>query len=94
MEFRLLGPLGVVESDRSLAGGGREQRWLLAVLPLHGNDAVSRERLVDEPWGESPPATVDKASTCMRPGCALAARHARARLVALEPRIDPIWQLA
>jgi hypothetical protein len=31
----------------------------VAVL-LHASDVVSTERLIDEPWGESPPATVAK----------------------------------
>ena len=60
MEFRLLGPLEVVERDRPLVLGGRKQRSLLAVLLLHANDVVSTERLIDELWGESPPATVAK----------------------------------
>ena len=61
MDFRLLGPLEVVDDgDRSLALGGAKQRALLAVLLLHANDVVSTERLVDEVWGESPPATVAK----------------------------------
>ena len=60
MEFRLLGPLEVAEHDRSLPLGGRKQRALLAVLLLHANEVVSVERLIDELWGESPPATVAK----------------------------------
>ena len=60
MDFRLLGPLEVAEHDRLLALGGRKQRCLLAVLLLHANDVVSTERLIDELWGESPPATVAK----------------------------------
>src|SRR5690349_11386721 len=60
MEFRLLGPLEVVEDGRALALGGRKQRSLLAVLLLHANDVVSTELLVDEIWGASPPATVAK----------------------------------
>ena len=60
MEFRLLGPLEVVERDRPLALGGGKQRALLAVLLLHANELVSTERLIDELWGESPPATVAK----------------------------------
>jgi DNA-binding SARP family transcriptional activator len=60
MDFRLLGPLEVVEHDRSVVLGGVKQRALLAVLLLHANDVVSTERLVDEVWGESPPATVAK----------------------------------
>jgi len=60
MEFRLLGPLEVVEHDRSLPLGGRKQRSLLAVLLLHANEVVSIERLIDDLWGEAPPATVAK----------------------------------
>src|SRR5919106_1338368 len=60
MQFRLLGPLEVVDGDRSLALGGRKQRSLLAMLLLHANDVLSTELLVDEVWGGSPPATVAK----------------------------------
>jgi DNA-binding SARP family transcriptional activator len=60
MEFRILGPLEVLDGDRPLALGGPKQRALLAVLLLHANDVVAVERLVDELWGESPPATVAK----------------------------------
>ena len=61
MQFRLLGPLEVVDDDdRSLALGGRKQRSVLAVLLLHANDVVATERLVDEVWGDAPPATVAK----------------------------------
>ncbi len=61
MQFRLLGPLEVVDDgDRVLALGGRKQRSVLAVLLLHANDVVATERLVDEVWGEAPPATVAK----------------------------------
>ena len=58
MDFRLLGPLEVVERDRPLALGGAKQRALLAVLLLHANDVVSTERIIDLLWGESPPSTV------------------------------------
>jgi DNA-binding SARP family transcriptional activator len=61
MQFRLLGPLEVVDDgDRSLALGGRKQRAVLAVLLLHANDVVATERLVDAVWGDAPPATVAK----------------------------------
>jgi DNA-binding SARP family transcriptional activator len=60
MDFRLLGPLEVVQHDRPLALGGRKQRALLAVLLLHANELVATERLIDDLWGESPPATVAK----------------------------------
>ena len=60
MDFRLLGPLEVVERNRPLALGGAKQRALLAILLLHANDVVSTERLIDLLWGESPPSTVAK----------------------------------
>ena len=60
LEFRLLGPLEAVEDDRPLALGGAKQRALLAVLLLHANQVVSNDRLIDEVWGESPPATAGK----------------------------------
>src|SRR5215470_2147793 len=34
---------------------------VLAVLLLHANEFVSRERLIDELWGVAPPATAQKA---------------------------------
>ena len=57
MEYRILGPLEVREGDRLIALGGGKQRALLAILLLHRNEAVSVDLLVDELWGESPPAS-------------------------------------
>ena len=37
-----------------------KQRALLGLLLLHANEVVSVERLIDELWGESPPATASK----------------------------------
>src|SRR5262245_38101236 len=37
-----------------------KQRALLAVLLLHPNEVVSSERLIDELWGDRPPATAGK----------------------------------
>src|SRR5215217_4120155 len=60
MEFRLLGPLEVLERDRVVIVGGGKQRALLAVLLLHANEVVSIDRLLDDLWGSSPPATAAK----------------------------------
>src|SRR6266496_2534661 len=57
MEFRLLGPLEVWEDGRPLALGGTKQRALLAILLLRANEVVSRDVLIDELWGERPPAS-------------------------------------
>jgi DNA-binding SARP family transcriptional activator len=55
MEFRILGPLEVIEGDRSLPLGGGRQRALLALLLTRPNEVVSTDRLVDELWGAHPP---------------------------------------
>jgi predicted ATPase/DNA-binding SARP family transcriptional activator len=60
MEFRLLGPLDVVDGGRSLPLGGPKQRSVLAVLLLDAGRVVPAEQLIDELWGETPPATVAK----------------------------------
>ncbi len=60
MEFQILGPLEVRDGKRSVALGGPKPRAVLAVLLLHANEAVSTARLVEELWGERPPATAQK----------------------------------
>jgi DNA-binding SARP family transcriptional activator len=57
MEYRVLGPLEVREGDRSLPLAGEKQRALLALLLLNANRVVSRERLIDDLWGDEPPET-------------------------------------
>ena len=61
MEFRILGPLEVVEDGNSVALGTLKERLVLGVLLLHANEFVSRERLIDDLWGEAPPPTARKA---------------------------------
>ena len=41
--------------------GGRQQQVVLALLLTAPNTVVSTSRLIDEIWGESPPATARKA---------------------------------
>jgi DNA-binding SARP family transcriptional activator len=60
LDFRLLGPLEVADGGRVLALGGAQQRALLAVLLLRANEVVSMDRLIDELWGDEPPATAAK----------------------------------
>jgi DNA-binding SARP family transcriptional activator len=57
MEFRILGPLEVVDQGRVVKLGGAKQRSLLAYLLLHRNRVVARDRLIDELWGDQPPDT-------------------------------------
>jgi DNA-binding SARP family transcriptional activator len=60
VEFRLLGPLEVVDAGREVAIGGHRRRALLAVLLLHRNEVVPADRLIDELWEGRPPATAAK----------------------------------
>src|SRR5215471_5847290 len=57
MEFRILGPLEVVEDGRPIALSGPKQRALLALLLLTPNRPVSVDRLVDTLWSGEPPTT-------------------------------------
>src|SRR4051794_16143248 len=61
MQFRILGTLEVEAGDRAVKLGAAKQRALLAILLLHANEPLSTDRLIDELWGESPPATASKA---------------------------------
>jgi DNA-binding SARP family transcriptional activator len=61
MEFRILGPLEVVEGERAVEVASAKQRALLAMLLLHANEVVSAERLIDALWEEEPPETAAKA---------------------------------
>src|SRR5262245_58668214 len=56
MDFRLLGPLEVWHEGRALELRGVKRRAVLALLLLHANEVVSRDRLIDELWEEDPPA--------------------------------------
>jgi DNA-binding SARP family transcriptional activator len=56
-EFRILGPLEVVDETGSLLLGGLKQRAVLALLLLDANRVVSVDRLVDALWGDNPPKT-------------------------------------
>ncbi len=60
MEFRILGSFEVVHNGESLPLGGGRQRALLAVLLLHRREVLSTDRLIDELWGERPPASAAK----------------------------------
>jgi YVTN family beta-propeller protein len=58
--FRILGPLEVVDQERSVPLGGPKQRALLAILVLRRGEVVSSDRLIDQLWNERPPATAAK----------------------------------
>ena len=61
MRFGILGPFEVADDQgRELGLGGHKQRLVLAVLLLHAGEIISGERLIDELWGDRPPATASK----------------------------------
>ena len=57
LEFGILGPLAVWRDGRELPLGSPKQRTLLAVLLVQANAVVRTTTIVDELWGEEPPAT-------------------------------------
>lgn len=61
MEFRVLGPLEVLDGGRPLDLGAPRQRALFAFLLLHANEVVSTDRLSEALWPEEIPRTAAKA---------------------------------
>ncbi len=61
LDFRILGPLEVVADGVPLRLGGPRPRALLAALLVETDRFVSRDRLIDELWGDEPPATAGNA---------------------------------
>ena len=55
MEFRILGPLEVVEDGRSVSIRRGKEQALLAYLLLHANEVVPSVRLIDARSGMSGP---------------------------------------
>jgi DNA-binding SARP family transcriptional activator/ABC-type transport system substrate-binding protein len=60
VEFRILGPLDVLDGDRVAFSGAGKPGALLALLLLRRNAFVSTDRLLDDLWGERPPRTALK----------------------------------
>jgi DNA-binding SARP family transcriptional activator len=56
MEYRLLGSFEVVEEGRPLNLGPRKQRAVLVELAISVNRVVPLDRLLDDLWGDAPPA--------------------------------------
>ncbi|MEX0789291.1 MAG: BTAD domain-containing putative transcriptional regulator, partial [Actinomycetota bacterium] len=56
IRFCVLGPFVVLLAGQPLDLGPRKQRAVLAALTIEANRVVSLDRLIDELWGEEPPA--------------------------------------
>jgi predicted ATPase/DNA-binding SARP family transcriptional activator len=61
MQFRILGPLEVLDGESVVPLSGAKLRALLAVLLLNANEAVSSDRLLEALWGEHAPESGAKA---------------------------------
>jgi DNA-binding SARP family transcriptional activator len=57
VDFRILGPIEVVDGEAGLPLGGRNQRALLAALLLNAGEVVPTDRIIEALWGEQPPRT-------------------------------------
>jgi len=57
LEFRILGPLEVVDGERPVPLGGPKQRATLAILLLNANRVISVERLAEDLYAGAPPIT-------------------------------------
>jgi DNA-binding SARP family transcriptional activator/basic membrane lipoprotein Med (substrate-binding protein (PBP1-ABC) superfamily) len=57
LRFRILGALEAEVGERAVELGGGKQRAVLAALLLRAGEVVPDGRLIDEIWGESPPAS-------------------------------------
>jgi predicted ATPase/DNA-binding SARP family transcriptional activator len=58
--FRILGPLEVVAGGRVVRLGAAKPRAVLAILLLHANEPVLRDRLIEELWAGRPPSSAAK----------------------------------
>jgi DNA-binding SARP family transcriptional activator len=61
VEYRLLGPLDVLDDGRRLDLGAPRQRAVLAFLLLHANELVPSDRLAEALWANRIPRTAVKA---------------------------------
>ena len=97
MEFGVLGPLAVWKDGRELSLRAAKQRAVLALLLLRANEVVPTARLVDELWGERPPATAVKTVQVYVSQLRKAARRGRDRdaagrlRAAGRGRVRSIW---
>ena len=56
VEFRVLGPVEVLEADRRKSVGGPKQRTVLALIIANAGQVISTDRIIEGTWGEEPPS--------------------------------------
>jgi predicted ATPase/DNA-binding SARP family transcriptional activator len=87
MEFRVLGPLEIVEGGLPLQVSGARERALLAILLIHAGEVVAADRLIEELWGSEIPGNPANALQVVvsRVRKALAGPAGAGRLVTRKP---------
>src|ERR1044072_6182661 len=60
MEFRVLGPIEVIDEGRVVPLNAAKPRALLAMHLLRANEFVPNDRLIDDLWDAAPPASAPK----------------------------------
>jgi DNA-binding SARP family transcriptional activator/DNA-binding beta-propeller fold protein YncE len=98
MKYQVLGPIAVEDGAHSILPQGPKQRALLAILLLRSNQFVSRDVLIDELWGDTPPpgaahsleAHISRLRKLLRPngGQVLVTRPGGYRLDVAEDELD------
>jgi predicted ATPase/DNA-binding SARP family transcriptional activator len=61
MEFRILGPLEVIDQGQTVRVTGPRERALLTAVLLRPGEAVSADHLIDLLWGDNAPANAPNA---------------------------------
>lgn len=95
LKVRLLGPVEIQQGGRIISLGGLRQRALLADLAINVGRVVSVSQLIDDLWGDDPPASAPHAieASVSRLRSALRAHGAHGSVVTRPPgyslQIDP-----
>ena len=84
VEFRILGAFEAVAGRQELSLGSVQQRAVLALLLVRAPEPTSRDRLIDELWGERPPASAAHALQVYASGIRKALRPAGDDAVAVR----------
>lgn len=57
MDFRVLGPIEILDNGRNIAPTAPKPRQAIALLLLRRNTVVRADEFIDELWGENPPTS-------------------------------------
>src|SRR3954452_23876008 len=104
VDFRILGPLEVVDAARRVPLAGTKQRALLALLVIRAPEVLTNDGLIEALWGEHPPASaakslqvhVSRLRTALEPSAdgppRLVVTHDRGYALAIDPAQVDSWR--